>query len=197
MVRLPAGILNMVTRNWIPLMPFHVCICLFPHILPPPSHGDLDSILWQKTAFSSSILHSWGSRALAHRLPSPNKICYHRLVQLTLCHPGVWALLEKFLLLSPVHPNFFCVFWVFVVVVVLGFGFGLQQSTGISLLETWTLWWLSPLGYWLKSVLSRNFLSTAERGWSLVISSCYSPACTDVCLPIIWCTDGQDSSWVP
>lgn len=91
---------------------FNILSCLY---LPFPSisssfqlwRAQLNTLI--EKVFSSSILHSWGSRALAHGLPSPNKRCYHRLVYLTLCHHGVWNLLEKLLLPSPVHPNFFCV----------------------------------------------------------------------------------------
>lgn len=44
--QLPAGILNAVSGNCVPLVHSDVLICLFPNLLPPPSHGGTASILW-------------------------------------------------------------------------------------------------------------------------------------------------------
>ena len=43
---LPAGVLNAVSRNCIPLIQSDILTCLFPNLLPPPSHGSTVSILW-------------------------------------------------------------------------------------------------------------------------------------------------------
>lgn len=68
--RLPAKILNTVSRNCIPVMPFDILISLFPdnplviEVLP-----QYFGYCGRETGFSNCVLHYWGSWAHIHNSP--------------------------------------------------------------------------------------------------------------------------------
>ena len=79
--RLPAKILNTVSRNCIPVMPFDILISLFPdnplviEVLP-----QYLGYCWRETGFSVSYITGVAGRTFVIPL-FPNRGCHHWIVQ--------------------------------------------------------------------------------------------------------------------
>lgn len=142
-----------------------------------------------------SLPHSSGNRALTNCSPFSSWERTPAFSSSKLCCLGGRVTLAKFLLFTPVHPNSF---FLFCLLSFFFFFFLLQQSAETFPLETRTSTKaLSYLGFCpgpCSPGAPRKWLRGTEASSQAPADS---PAHTNVCLPITWCTGGQGSSWVP